>query len=853
MSEQNNLHDVDLLTYWKSHQWRFQFNATQLTQSELPRHQIISATQLDNLELSSDISEFSENEEIWLALKLRDSSDANKILLPLWLPAQIKQGKIVLRTDAALPWIPGVYFSPHSKIYFKHAACYEDFLRFECLENKTYRFADFISLQQNCLKLLDTLFENKWQIAIESLGLVNTEQWLVFKSSDLVPDDLTENAILKNYSQFENIAAKDEINTNNFFDYAHLIQAQRENSEMLSAEALQIVLSILSLKSGDLQAIKAPIGTDTKTIIQEIMINQFSAKALGKKEQPIMAIYSPNKAASSALSSFDEVNPFLDKEIFISYCQKILANPDISNVEQIIQMAHEKMMSLYEDNLHAVSLMRTYLKVQKENHERYHGVETFLEKLETEDEKTEIERHKYLDIYAQWQSLQKSHNILQKCFSVMPLVKKYRQKKAGKFLNKILENEPVNILYEQQLVEYIRSLKVKQAKNDQKRIKAVGFLNELRSARASWKKWLAQHHGGSQCSEHIDMTTLLQLLAPIQKKLWQLCSLYWQAQNIKNNKNKPRLNSASHNKSQWYLQALDPFNRQAEINGNQELDYLFIDAAHLLSPMDILPILSRAKRVIFWGDNTASIAQSLLSKVEDEFVFKAKYNMLEEDLECLQASGHLLSSANAFQVAQNNSEFQNISPCGLYRNSYLSLNTIQSKNKALFQYWNEQHCHNQLKLTQPLSVNGPSISLVPILGKMHLGMNVAEIEKIVSFIQNDLNSNSQVAIIAPFYHQQKLLSRLLQSNGVTIHTFENLPQAPVDFVIFSPVYTSDMPRPYIFDEGAAYFYRLLGLAKKSIWILGDSRIFDEQTHSPSGQIAKLLKNQVIQTKQVEPV
>jgi len=853
MSEQKNLHDVELLYYWKSHQWRSQFNVPQLTQSELPEHQIISEKQIENIEPLT-IAECSENEKVWLALKLYNSSEADKLLLPLWIPAQIIQGKINLRTEAVLPWIPGIYFYPHSQLYFQHIACYEDFLRYDCLDNnKNYVFSSFIHFQYACLKLLDSLFESPWQAAIDSLGLIDAKQWLLFKSSNLMPEALKESVVLKNYSQFENKEAKDEINSSNFYDYAHLIQAQRENNEALNSEALKVILSILSLKNGALQAIKAPIGTDTKTIIQEIIINQYSAQALGKKEQPIMAVYSPNKEASSLLSSFDEVNPFLDEDIFIRYCQKILATPNLSKAESILETAHKKMIAIYEDNLQAMGLVRTYLKMQQENAKRYNGIDTFLKDLEKQDETIETERLKYLDIHAQWQSMQKNHTFLQKCFSIIPFVQKHRRKKASKFLDKVLENESINRPYEQEVIEHIRSLKVKQAKNDQKRIKAVDFLNLLQSARSKWLQWVMQHHGESKSFEHLDIRALYQVLAPVQKKLWQLCSIYWQARSMIQQEKKilSNVDSEPSHQMQWDLQSLDPFNRQAHIKKSQTIDYLFIDAAHLLSPIEILPVLSRAKRVIFFGDNPASIDRSLFARVEDEYLFKTKYNILEEDLEYLQASGHLLSAANAFQVAQNNSEFQKVSPCGLSRFSYLALKTIQYKNKQLFQYWNEFYCQNQLVLSHSLVINGPSISLVPVQGKMYLGMNVGEIEKIVSFIKEDLNANSQVAIITPFYHQQKLLSRMLESNNVTTHTFEDLPQTTVDFIIFSPVYTSDMPRPYIFDEGPAYFYRLFGLAKKAIWILGDTRIFDEHMHSPSGQIAKLLKNKVIQEKQVE--
>tara|TARA_R110002110_G_scaffold166602_2_gene367285 strand:- start:39598 stop:42129 length:2532 start_codon:yes stop_codon:yes gene_type:complete len=832
MSEHKNLHEVDLLTYWQSQRWRAQFNQLNLTLDSLP-HYALAPSKKNKI----DCSQIDDNESIWLALMLQDGSDGHAVLLPIFIPAQVQQGRLVLRAEPTLPWIPGIYFSPDSQLYFKHVACYEDFLRYECInKQQAYCFSDFNEFQAGCLSLLDTLSNGNLQETVESLGLANKEKWLIFKTSDLMAESVVENNVLKNYGRFENNTPKMDINEDNYFDYAHLVHAQVDALQALSPTELQSVLSILSLKKGGLQAITAPIGTDTHKIIQKILANQFTAQALGNKPPPTIGVFSRNPK-----QTYFDNTLFLDQDIFISYCQKILSKPELTDIEQIVQVIHQKMMFAYEDNLNAINLMRIYAKAQKKNIEHYHDVSIFLSNLAEEDDKTDSDRHKYLEIHAQWQALQKSQGILQKCFSLMPFVKSFRQKKAGQYLEKALENEPVKVPYEQQLIEYIRGLKVKQAKNDQKRIKAVDFSNRLQSAKTNWQKWAAAH-GEKQAAEDIDMVGLFELLAPTQQEVWQLCSLYWQALNLQSTLT-PSSNISC--MTPWSLQILSPFDKNSklsELSDEQEMDYLFIEEAHLLSPVEILPVLSKAKRVVFFGDNIASMGRCLLPKFEDEYLFKIKQNISEPDLEFLQASGHLLSSANAFQVAQNNSEFQSLSPCGLYRTSYLALNTIQNKNKDLFQYWNEHYHHNSLSLSQPIESHGPSINFVPVLGNMHLGLNVAEIEKIVSFIQNDLNNSREVAVITPFYHQKQLLARLLELENITVHTFEDLPTEPKDFIIFSPVYTAKIPRPHIYDEGDAYFYRLLGLAKQALWIFGDPAILNAKTHSPSGKIAKFLKD-----------
>lgn len=77
---------------------------------------------------------------------------------------------------------------------------------------------------------------------------------------------------------------------------------------------------------------------------------------------------------------------------------------------------------------------------------------------------------------------------------------------------------------------------------------------------------------------------------------------------------------------------------------------------------------------------------------------------------------------------------------------------------------------------------------------------------------------------------------------VTVHLLQKPNFEFADCVLFSPVYTLDDQGPYCFDRGAGMLEQMLAHTRRSVVLVGDSRIFKPQLHSASGKFAKLFIN-----------
>lgn len=821
MEEAQSMLNLDLLAYWQDNAWRSKFNQGFLTPQEMPPFLTLDAVQ------SSDT-----NGPVWLAMCLRETIE--KLWVPLLIPAECLQGKLVLRQKVALPYFPPYFFEPAAKLHLKHRVMHESFIQEQCTsEQGQYLFQSFTEFQQATIALFAQLLgETDWQSACAALGFESVE-WKVFAQSDL--DQLHFNAqnCINSFSRANTFTYLDEIDEHNFFDFAHLLQAQSTQQQLLDQNTIKNLLSILSLKAGQMQAIKAPVGTSTDQLIEHTVANQFTLQALGKKQAPVIAVCHQNTTFNK---QHIDRHQFENEALFIEHCQQYLDNAQLTDCAQIKQAIQQKMLSKYETNLNAMSLMRTYMKAQQDNVNQYGGVEKFLHSLAEEDEQNDSYRHKYLDIYQQWERFSQTQSVLQKCVSWIPLVKKIRRKKAAQFLDSALKNEPVDIPYDEQLIEQIRALKVKQAKNDQKRIKAVGFLDQLQKAKKNWQAWVQKQDGEISAAD-LDMTTLFQLLNNLHQSLWALSVLYWQADSFEHQPNKVQSPVGDLPRC-FRLDVLHPVLGPRPLSNEESIDLLFIDGAHQLTPIESLPLIAKAKRVVAFGDNLAVQALGVVSPELEAQLLK-QYEVTETEHETLQSNGQSLNLGSTFKAIQVNSAQQKLSSCGLYQSAQYSLKSIGCKNEALFNFWNDQYQHRALQLEQTLSPQATPFEMVSVSGRLKGGINIAEVEAVVEYLKK--NPMTDVLVVTPFYNQQQLLRKLLPTH-FSVVTFQDLPPTPISTVIYSPCYTRNSQRPFLHDEGDAYFYSLLALASEQLLIIGDQKIFDAKLHSASGKIAKWQQN-----------
>jgi hypothetical protein len=102
--------------------------------------------------------------------------------------------------------------------------------------------------------------------------------------------------------------------------------------------------------------------------------------------------------------------------------------------------------------------------------------------------------------------------------------------------------------------------------------------------------------------------------------------------------------------------------------------------------------------------------------------------------------------------------------------------------------------------------------------------------------------NRSIAIITLYQAQKNLLQTLVAREALSAQVFclNQTSQLQADIVLFCPVYTSTDAKPYLLDEGEQWLNLALTRATESFLMIADMGIFNATTHSPSGNLAKLL-------------
>ncbi|MCS5708931.1 hypothetical protein CC99x_008460 [Candidatus Berkiella cookevillensis] len=811
---------LDLLQYWQMFAWREPFKQLPLNQNAIPKHHILSQEAFKK----GACADFPDG-DYWVAPFWQDKEE---IWLPIWLPIRVLDKQIVLRSSPSLPWIPSSLFLPSSKIYLRPQALYDDFLKHECVNKEGgYCFKTVEAFLKASMKLLKNLLNTEISSLLKTIDPVSQDSWIIISHADLDGnfENITrlkeENILLKQYCQLDNDFSKEPISQENYLNIAHFHQAHIPNTKIHSADYYYTLLGLLSLKKGMMQAVVAPKGVPFDAFMHDYVANIFSLHALSKSSRPTIALLSNDQIVEpmTHLLAMDDMNTI---EAFLEKCTQYFNIAEINTLDIAQEYIYSKITKTYEVILKTISLSRNYYILREKNEKEYGEVNAFLEQLMNEDENIDEKRSLYIEIQNQWHEKLKSQTFVQRCVGWLSFVKQHRRKKASEYLQKALSNEPIHSPYEQQLVEKIRQLKVIQAKNDQRRIQAVEFLNQYQKAEQLWHKWISDLGYADECHS-LSMNTLNFALQNLRTTMWQLTVLYWQGQ---------------------ALQSTSEFKPNTDA-----IEYLLIQDAEQLSAVSVLPALSRAQRAIFFGDPLGQLNAGVISAQEDEFVLENIYQASDALLEKMQILGLNISYGSAFDVAANNSKYH----CGRAssRKACLQLGEISEKNKTIFDYWNEKYFKNTMMLanrSQAIDKDIP-VAFIDISRQKKKAIaqnqhsNPEEAYAIEALFKRYPEITKQCVVITPFYKQYQLLSLVLSSFPVTVCHFSNMPSYMSEYVIFSPVYQMKDSRPFVFDEGRGYFYKLLTLVQKKLWIVGDKRIFQKHMHSASGDFAKWIAAQ----------
>lgn len=753
MSMLNSKHLTQtLVRYWQEGLWQTIYNLQPLQASQLviawqcPRQDIMHGVL--SIELAT-----TEPVAVWVApLVFCKQGLTPEYWIPLWLPAELYQQQLRLRTDSALPWVPANQFDASLQGPFTaERSVVDDWLRFDYLtpDNQVV-FSNWSDYLNGCIEALDTFSEQPWQETLAKRGFQLSDTSYVWQATALIDD--TEpllSSLLEQYcnlSEVEKNASVDE--ENSFAQAASLCGVMSET--LVTEESYHAILQILARQTEPLLAIQASIGSDKLACLSALVASTMVQKLLAKQALPKIALLTPQTGQYAKLTS--------------------ALNSSKTPV------SFEALQQTYAEYEQALAMLNTLL-MEEQN-------ESLLVDLQQEDESLE----KILqDLFAKQEAL-KPKSRFKRCLSFFYQDKK----KVAAMLS---------------LSEQIRQCKIKRTKIHQAIVRVVELINERSKVEKAWQAWSQKMMPGVLASRQ-------SMQFAISHKLFNMALAYWQ-------QHEPT--------TQWFT--INP-------NAVQAYDLLIIDSAHRYLPQQIAPYLTQAKRAIFMGDNQEYEAMPAISSIAEERAL-AKHQLQDEDIiEQMHYKGMLQSIGNAFQVALANS---NVISCQLpsrilYHPAINQVLRINKKTLQVTEKFNEGDGLHLLDKPGNCEKQGNEF------------VNELQAAAIVDWLlQGPLRARlADIQIMTPFNLQQQVLLAKLQAAGIAcpVYDFQNLPSRVCDYVIFSPVMTLGMQRPFLFDRGEQHFYRMMVRASRGFWIVGDKRIFDPKTHSPSGQIAKHLFGKV---------
>lgn len=790
-TEQQPVPVFDWLSFWQCHGWRHYFNTQPMLDNQWPVSKVI----LSNKTLTDNTLACKEG-AYWLCPVFQC---AQNDYFPLWLPVSVINHQLVCSKDKRLPWVPSCFWYPSSPIYIKQRSALDAFLQdngeLKQDENNTLDFNAWVSLfVEKISQLVTTSIEQTHWVLVEDQAL-----------HALGDTNQPPNRLLKHLASQPQLHIVSH-QSKHFLDHAHVYQASFSNNAF-SAEDYATLQAALSLKKGECQAIASPIGQDRSLWLSEYILNLYCIHALGKRSKPNIFLLTqrPYHFANLQFACDSESD-------FCQRCAQVLSDTKVKDKTSALAWVdniHHRLKETAESIVKTIGLARQYKILIDKNEKEFGEVNRFLQTLLLEDDLNDEKRHLYLDIQNQWRGKLTSHTFLQRCVGWLGFVKRAREKKASTFLKKALENEPIECPYEQQLVEKIRSLKVIQAKNDRKRIRAVAFLNQLQKARSLWENWLAKIEV-AYFEPGVDSSVFYQKIAPLKEKMSLLTRLYWQGRSLI--ESKPGALDAPKDHAE---QAIATWQNTPVPNAKTIYDVTIIEQAQKYSAPSMMPLLQQSERLLALGDGKAIQNVPVMSATEELFYLQDQ--LTDEQIEQAMLFGHSISQGSLWQLALTHS---------IYR----------QRNALLAQA-------NQSKKID--SMKQQKVIFIDVKDKDRDNHSISQKE--ATAIQVWLHANEQIAdhilIVTPF-HQQKCLLESQLSDGahITVATFDTLPDEPCQIVIFSTVYQQCYPRPFIFDEGDAYLYSLLALCQDKLIVIGDKGIFQANRHSPSGKFAKWVES-----------
>lgn len=295
------------------------------------------------------------------------------------------------------------------------------------------------------------------------------------------------------------------------------------------------------------------------------------------------------------------------------------------------------------------------------------------------------------------------------------------------------------------------------------------------------------------------------------------------------------------------------------------IDLLIVDESGQVSPEFGVAIFALAKKAIVVGDiKQIEPVWNIVPKIDGGNLNKAGILDIEDEATrtFFDEKGFLASSGSIMKMAQNASYLAD--PKNKTEERGMILIEHRRCNDEIIQYCNDLAYQNMLK---PMKGNAkvgqpfPSMLLVHVEGHSQIvnkdRTNIHEAQFIASWLLENKHKiethyskeiEDLVGVITPFIAQKKLLIWQLKQAGfevsrMKIGTVHALQGTEKEIVLFSSVYGDG-------DVGTMFFDKYnkpnmlnvaVSRAKESFIIIGNERIFNEKSRTPSGLLKKYLQ------------
>lgn len=786
MSAQPTTTTRSIVQYWQEGLWRSQLNHLFIKKS--PDFHLIDKNSLID---ETPLPIFARQDEIiWIAPIVGYREQDNTYWVPLWIPASFQAGKLSL-TSKELPWLVPAQCDPllGQSLLIEPIHCFDDWLRFEWLNaENTLAFENWSQALEACLALLDELSGDCWQVHLVCMGITLLDQLFILPSVNKLSSRIEEiSPLLNAYAEIEDILPQNQFNLMQLYESAKLLQGQFPGQTPLSLDEFKTAAHTISLAQGELIAVKSSQSDAKLKVVTTVVASWLVNTILNQKPFPSLYLLAP------------------------LYCRGIWAFPTIKRIEDEVKV----LQTDYQEYIKGLDLGIAHLTLQEnesialDEFEEIDSLDAQIEDLQQQDERYEQQFIALAKAYEKWQ--QKTKKSIWDTLFLRS--KKLTQQEHQTLISLLGQEITPSTDVKKRFVERMREITVQRTKNHQVLVELVEQRGAQKGALTRWLTWLSE-----KTQKSIENQTVDNQLCIVQSIMGQ--SLFKLAFSLQEKVPLPMpvqsvypgwgLYKFDADKGQWC--ACEQIETAAQ--------WLIIDQANTLLPQQVAPFLAKAQRALFWGDNQDLIALPSMSAVPEEWALQ-KYALSDEEIvEQLHYKGMLLGTGNAFSVALINSTYHQWFDESLTSSAF-SLNTQNEDQKLQY---------------HGVMVEGQSEQ------KANMLINKPEAIAIVSWINEHLSSTNDTVIVTPFQAQKEILLHLLQAEKLTceVFTFYELADKHWQNIIFSPVYTHQDKRPFLFDQGDHLFYSMVKRAIDHLWIIGDLKIFDPKTHSPSGHIAKKL-------------